>query len=79
MKVASRPSPSIRCPQAPASFTTPASFVCFVDTVTADFAAGTAFTNVYVSETDDGELTLLLTAAAEFGGTAQLRLHEQSV
>jgi hypothetical protein len=44
------------------------SVVQFVDSTSADFAAGTLAPNTYLADTTNGELTLAPTAAAEFSG-----------
>ncbi len=49
----------------PLSFNNP-NTACFLDQTFADFSAGITGTNTYVSNTQDGELTLNPTAAAEF-------------
>ena len=48
----------------PASFTT--SSASFIDTTVADFSQGTADANTYISQTDDGEVTLKPTVGEEF-------------
>ena len=49
------------------SFTTALS-LSFTDTTVADFSAGTPGANTYVSQTDDGEVTLKPTVGEEFSG-----------
>ena len=50
------------------SFTTAS--LSFIDTTTADFSAGTPDANTYVSETDNGEVTLKPTEGSEFSGSS---------
>ena len=50
------------------SFTTGGPSVGFTDTTFADFSAGDAGADGYVSETDDGEVTLRPAVGAEFAG-----------
>ena len=50
------------------SFTTAS--LSFIDTTTADFSAGTPGANTYVSETDNGEVTLKPTVGEEFSGSS---------
>ncbi len=53
-------------PQIPRTFTTPSS--SFTDTTVADFGAGSTGPDTYISETEDGEVTLQPTEGAEFAG-----------
>ena len=50
------------------SFTTAS--LSFIDTTVSDFSAGTPGANTYVSETDNGEVTLKPTEASEFSGSS---------
>ena len=50
------------------SFTTAS--LSFIDTTAADFSAGTPGANTYVSETDNGEVTLKPTEGSEFSGSS---------
>ena len=55
-------------PAAPRSFTTPSA--SFTDTTVSDFSAGAPGANTYISETDNGEVTLKPTEGSEFSGSS---------